>query len=55
MKKKEFVYAREEISCGKTRFGTPVFDGISVVKKNFGATFRMQHALIKICEVKRNE
>lgn len=47
MKKKEFVYTREEISCGKTRFGTPVFDGIFAcvdtnkyvrVKKQSGGT-----------------
>ena len=25
--KKDFIYSREEIYAGKTRFGTPVFDG----------------------------
>ncbi|MCL2630905.1 MAG: hypothetical protein FWD49_05225 [Firmicutes bacterium] len=28
MKKKEFTYTREEITAGKTRYGTPVYDGI---------------------------
>ena len=28
VKKKDFISSRDEISRGKTRFGTPVYDGI---------------------------
>lgn len=28
MKKKAFIYSGDEIRAGKTRYGTPVYDGI---------------------------